>query len=322
MDEFKKTRLENGLRVLTKKINSDRSLINFFVKAGSKYEKSSNNGVSHLIEHLFLNSLILPKTDKTGTTSKEITVYKFTQENKNTLNNLQKICNAFYFPKFANKNYYKKCVTQEIPIIEHEIKMLKNNKNEQMIEDEHGLFKNSLNLPILGRIEILKNLKFENFMDFYRKRYIPKDAVVLIESQFSHENIIKHIKQQKNSNKICKIVGGFKNSDFLIFFIIKELLDKKNIRNFYLPYKDTGLFVIYNKPKDINIVVDKHDFNAAKDKIASDFLFRRNSPGFNEDISYGILHHIDEICFANIEKKLKQISYETICKTFKNLIHN
>ena len=60
------TTLENGLRVITYNIPTATSVsVNICVGAGSKYETSSNSGVSHFLEHmLFKGTKSWPSPEK------------------------------------------------------------------------------------------------------------------------------------------------------------------------------------------------------------------------------------------------------------------
>src|SRR6266478_1104992 len=50
---IKKTRLENGLTILTEEMNHIRSVsIGIWVKTGSRHESAEVNGISHFVEHM------------------------------------------------------------------------------------------------------------------------------------------------------------------------------------------------------------------------------------------------------------------------------
>ncbi|MCJ7829633.1 insulinase family protein, partial [Patescibacteria group bacterium] len=50
---FQKTTLKNGLRILTSSMPGAFSVgISVFIGAGSRYEDSKNNGISHFLEHM------------------------------------------------------------------------------------------------------------------------------------------------------------------------------------------------------------------------------------------------------------------------------
>jgi len=56
MDELVSFYLENGLRVLMHKIPFSKTIaLGMWIKQGSKYENSDNNGISHIAEHMVFN---------------------------------------------------------------------------------------------------------------------------------------------------------------------------------------------------------------------------------------------------------------------------
>src|SRR3989344_209228 len=89
MSEFHKSKLENGLRVLTIPVKNANSVtVLLLVGTGSKYETKEINGISHFLEHLFFkgtqkrpNTLAIAETlDRVGGmynafTSEEYTGY-------------------------------------------------------------------------------------------------------------------------------------------------------------------------------------------------------------------------------------------------------
>ena len=54
--EFKLNILDNGLRVASQETYSQAATIGLYVNAGSRFETESNQGVSHLMEHMAFKS--------------------------------------------------------------------------------------------------------------------------------------------------------------------------------------------------------------------------------------------------------------------------
>ena len=53
MISYKKTILDNGISVVSEKIAASHSIcIGVWIKVGSRYEDTGNNGISHFIEHM------------------------------------------------------------------------------------------------------------------------------------------------------------------------------------------------------------------------------------------------------------------------------
>src|ERR1035437_5830263 len=54
MNQYKKTVLDNGLRVITIPMENAKSVtVLILVATGSKYETKNINGISHFLEHMF-----------------------------------------------------------------------------------------------------------------------------------------------------------------------------------------------------------------------------------------------------------------------------
>ena len=54
MNLYKKTILDNGLKIITIPIENANSVtVLILVGTGSKYEKKDINGISHFLEHMF-----------------------------------------------------------------------------------------------------------------------------------------------------------------------------------------------------------------------------------------------------------------------------
>ena len=59
MDKYQKSKLSNGIRVVSEKIPYVKSVsVGIWVGAGSRLETEEHSGISHFIEHLFLKGLI------------------------------------------------------------------------------------------------------------------------------------------------------------------------------------------------------------------------------------------------------------------------
>ena len=64
---YKKTTFDNGLRVVTKSLESTKAVtVLILVGAGSRYESKEINGISHFLEHMFF------KGAKKYTNTKEV----------------------------------------------------------------------------------------------------------------------------------------------------------------------------------------------------------------------------------------------------------
>jgi len=126
---FKKTILSNGLRVVTEKITSVRSIsLGVWVDVGSRYESHAENGMSHLIEHMLFKGTkrrtakqIAQELESVGGnlnafTSKEHTCYTARIVDEHLVNATDVLadmtCNSRLTP--SNLDMEKKVILEEI----------------------------------------------------------------------------------------------------------------------------------------------------------------------------------------------------------------
>jgi predicted Zn-dependent peptidase len=196
---------ENGLRIVTEKIPSVRSVaLGIWVGTGSKYETKQDNGISHFLEHMFFK----------GTTSRSA------KEIAETFDEIGGNVNAFTSKEYTC--YYARVLDQHAPIAldvladmyfhsvfdEEELEKEKNVVIEEisMYEDTpddlvHDLIARAcfadhpLGSPILGTEEVLRSLKRDDLITYIERRYLPANTVVTVAGNFD-ETLIEEIKRR------------------------------------------------------------------------------------------------------------------------------
>lgn len=206
MANFKKTILENGLRLIT--IPHRDALTTTFlvlVEAGSKYETKEINGLSHFLEHMCF------KGTKKRPRSLDITV---------ELDSLGAVYNAFtsqeYTGYFAKVESHK--LDQALDIVSD---IYLNPVFEPVeIEKEKGVIIEELNMyedlpmrkvhdywmellygdqpagwDVGGQKEIIKTLSKDQFLKYRGEHYLPNSTVIVVAGAFNEEEIIEKIKR-------------------------------------------------------------------------------------------------------------------------------
>lgn len=196
---------ENGLRIVTEKIPSVRSVaLGIWVGTGSKYETKQDNGISHFLEHMFFK----------GTTSRSA------KEIAETFDEIGGNVNAFTSKEYTC--YYARVLDQHAPIAldvladmyfhsvfdEEELEKEKNVVIEEisMYEDTpddlvHDLIARAsfadhpLGSSILGTEEVLRALKRDDLINYIERRYLPANTVVTVAGNFD-ESLIEEIKRR------------------------------------------------------------------------------------------------------------------------------
>ncbi len=202
---YQKTVLDNGIRVISEKVNSVRSIsIGIWVDVGSRDEAPPESGVSHFLEHM-----VFKGTRKR--TAKEIA---------QALESVGGILNAFTTRE--QTCYYAHILDEHLPIavdvlsdilkdslldpqelekekkvIIEEIKDIEDNPGD-LIHDLYATAlwpEHPLGRPVIGTRETVSSLKRNNLTSYMQKNYSSKKVVVAASGNVKHEELVKLIEQ-------------------------------------------------------------------------------------------------------------------------------
>ncbi|MFH1347977.1 MAG: pitrilysin family protein, partial [Candidatus Margulisiibacteriota bacterium] len=184
----KKTVLKNGLRIITEKLQTVRSVaIGIMVGAGSGNETPEESGISHFIEHLTFKGTkkrtafeIAHALDAVGGkmnayTTKEYTVYYAMVLDKHLDTAIDVLCDMF-----MNSLFDPKAMEMEKGVILEEIKMYEDTPDE-LVHDlfaEKILHGHPIGKPTIGLNKTVKALNRENIQGYLQKWYSPQNTII------------------------------------------------------------------------------------------------------------------------------------------------
>lgn len=205
---YRKTTLRNGVRVVTERLPSVRSIsIGVWVDVGSRNEQPDENGLSHFIEHLVFKGTrnrnarqIAAALESIGGslnafTSREQTCFTarvlddFLPEAIDVLADMT--CRATFTPTNMNR---------ERLVICEEIKESLDNPADLV----HDLFaqafwgRHPLGQPILGTIDTMMKMPRARLMKFINRHYRSGSVVVAASGSISHDRLVKLVREQFN----------------------------------------------------------------------------------------------------------------------------
>ena len=218
--------LKNNLKYVLNQDKKFRSTTIFiFIRVGSKHEIEEEQGMAHFLEHLLFkgtkkfktNMILNKKIDNLGAqtnaaTDKNYTCYYLKLPSPNVLEGIKVLKEMVFESKLDSKELEKE---KEV-VIEEMNKTF--DDSEDYINDliPEYLFKDhNLGHHILGKKNLIRNMKRSDIMKFYKKHYIPNNSVLVITGNFD----------MKIQNELPKI---FNNSQSII---------KHNYENFCFPKK-------------------------------------------------------------------------------------
>jgi len=202
---FRKTVLDNGVRVLTERIpHVSSAVIGFWVETGSRYEDASDAGYSHFLEHMMFKGTkkrsardIASQIDKIGAhinaaTNKEYTIY-FIHAMADHLNfGVEMLADIV-----RNSVFDKTELEREKKVVLEEIKMY-----EDSPEDSLGdLFMRTffpghpLGKPIIGNEKTIGLINRDRLCSFFDRNYHASNLTVSIAGRIPSDKFLKDIER-------------------------------------------------------------------------------------------------------------------------------
>jgi len=339
-----KEKLENGLTVII----SENHLVpvcacNFWVKTGSAYEEDNEKGISHFIEHMMFKG-----TEKRGIGEIDREIKKL-----GGYNNAFTSYDATNYVIVLPSEHIEKALEIEYDAITSSV------FDENELEKEREVILNELYMgldrpytflwqkltnlafdvyykdPIIGYPEVLKSMKRQDLINYYKKFYSPENIVIVISGDVNTQKTIEYLKNtfgkipKKGSQKILeqknkintglkyKVYSGKIDGRYLaISFMIPEALDKDipalEVLARVLSGSESSIFV--QEIKEKKQIVDSIDTDLFTGKFGGIFAI---STLFREKKYEDVLQEI----FSEIEKvKLYGIKQQDIDRTKMDII--
>ena len=188
---YQRTTLPNGLRILTAPMPQTRSVsVSIYIGAGSRYETQEQCGLSHFVEHLcFKGTERLPTAqaiseviDSVGgiinaATDRELTVFYCKVARPHFELALDVLADLVRRPLFAPDELEK-----ERRVVMEELAMIADFPSQQVevLLDETVWPDQPLGRDVAGTEATVKALSRETALDYFRRQYVPNNAVVSV----------------------------------------------------------------------------------------------------------------------------------------------
>lgn len=202
---YRKTVLENGVRVVTEKIPYVRSLsLGLWANVGSRDEDEATNGISHFVEHMVFKGTkkrtvreIAQSLESLGGylnafTTKEQTCFYARVLDKHAREAMDVLADLV-----QNATFKKEELEREKLVVIEELKNAEDDP-EDIIHDyfEKALFpKHSLGFPIIGTKENVERFNREDLRAHVERHYVPSRLVVAAAGNVDHEALVRLVDQ-------------------------------------------------------------------------------------------------------------------------------
>ncbi len=202
---YRKTRLRNGLRVVSEVMPSIRSIsLGVWFGVGSRCESSDEGGLSHFIEHLVFKGTrrrnarqIAASLESIGGslnafTTREHTCYTARVLDEHLAEAVDILADITCHPTLTPAN-----MNRERTVICEEIRESLDNPADHI----HDLFTDAhwgghpLGRPVMGTEELIRSVSRSNLKRFREKSYRAGSAVVAAAGSVSHDRLVRLVRQ-------------------------------------------------------------------------------------------------------------------------------
>jgi len=202
--DYRVTTLKNGLRVVTiRRPSRMTTAVRVYVRAGSRYD-GQRSGKAHFVEHMLFGGTAnrsshqlysdiesLGGTIQANTTKEYATFYAVVMD-RYLEAGLDVLADLIINPVFDRMTFLK----EKLVIVE-EIKQAQDTQSVLWDRFAETLWVgNPIRRPTLGNVESLRDLEYEEMLDFYRKRYTARNMVVSICGDMDHRHAVEQISQR------------------------------------------------------------------------------------------------------------------------------
>ncbi len=232
---YKKTTLDNGLRIITVPMADTKTVtVLVLVATGSKYETKEINGISHFLEHMTFKGTskrstpltIVEPLDRIGSqynafTGQEYTGY-YAKANGRHLDLLLNIVSDITLnPKFEQEE-----INKERGVIIEEINMYEDNPARKLGDIWTDLLYGDqpAGWDTAGKKEIIAELMRDDFVRYHNDHYVASKTVVIVSGMIERGDIVGKIR------KLFKSISGAIGKNKVP---VKEFQKKPEARVFY-----------------------------------------------------------------------------------------
>jgi predicted Zn-dependent peptidase len=255
LNQFQKTILPNGIKILTETIPHVKSFsLGFWFNVGSRDEIPENNGITHFIEHMLFKGTknrsaknIADDIESYGGylnafTSKEHTCYYGRGLAKHIDRTFDVLSDMIQNPLFRESE-----IKKEAAVVIDEMNDIEDNPEELIFDkfEEQLFYSNSLGLSVIGKKE---NLECFNRLDLFN----------FVEQKYGFNNLTIAASGEVNHSQIVELAGKY----------IHKNLGQKKIQRSYSNHKILNESRIDKEIQQIHVIIGKETFGY-KDKKRS-----------------------------------------------------
>lgn len=203
--EFEKTVLDNGVRIVTERIPSVRSIsVGAWIHTGSRDEAASESGISHFIEHMVFKGTrkrrmhqIAQRMEAVGGylnafTAKEYTCYYARALDEHLARAVDTVCDLVLSPAFPERELGKEkdVVVEEMRMYEDAPEELIFDRFESLLYPDHPMGR-----PVIGFENTVRDFTRDQLLAYVAGRYTLDRLVVAVAGNVTHRRVVALVRK-------------------------------------------------------------------------------------------------------------------------------
>jgi predicted Zn-dependent peptidase len=213
--EYQYYKLENGLRIVHRKVSSKIAHLGIVISAGTRDELPEEHGIAHFIEHMIFKGThkrslfrILSRLDSVGADLNAFTAKEETTIYASFLNTYYDRTLELFSDILLNSTFPQKELEKEREVVIDEINSYKDSPSEQIVDDfEDQVFAgHALGNNILGTPKNVRKFTREAIQRYIAENYLPSKIVICSVGNINFERLIniveRHFAQMKSTPEI------------------------------------------------------------------------------------------------------------------------
>jgi predicted Zn-dependent peptidase len=200
-EEYRKSVLPNGIRILTERMPHVRSAaVGVWVETGSRRESESRGGMSHLIEHLVFKGTVTRTAEEIARTmdsvggqmdaftTKEHTCFYVQVLDEHLPLAVDLLTDILLHPLFNAEE-----LEREKSVVLQEIKMVEDTPDDIV----HDIFAaqvwpgHPLGRPILGTRDLVNGFGREAILDHFAEEYVPPKIIIAVAGNVEKDRVVE-----------------------------------------------------------------------------------------------------------------------------------
>ncbi len=203
--DIEATTLKNGVRVISEEMPHVRSVsLGVWIKTGSRRETSTENGISHFIEHMLFKGTknrsaeeIARSVDSIGGGLDAFTAKEMVSYNTKVLDEHLPLAFDVLADMVRNPLFREADIEKEKGVILEELKMEVDNP-EYLLHDifSSNFYKDHpLGKPIIGTKDTVRAFDRAMIDDYYQRYYSPSNILITAAGNLNHERLVDLARQ-------------------------------------------------------------------------------------------------------------------------------